>query len=175
VQGGRVEYATTTVEHVRVHARQLGLSLEQTDKPRRDLEAAARAIARLRASFGVQAVTRARLRDAHLPKASFEFAPTHEVSAPQPRAVADQLPLVRRMFAAPQALPEIPKHEPEAWLGDHGAVRQMFGPHRVAGGWWSPRGARERDYHFVETSQGELLWMYYDRGKRRWYLHGAVE
>jgi protein ImuB len=174
VLGGRVEYATTSVEHVRVHARQLGLAVEQS-KPRRDLEAAARAIARLRASFGVRAVTRARLREAHLPEASFEFEPTREVSAPVPRALAAQLPLVRRMFSTPQALPAIPTHEPEAWLGQHGAVRQMFGPHRIAGGWWSPRGARERDYHFVETNHGSLLWMYYDRAKRRWFMHGAIE
>ncbi|HMI92225.1 MAG TPA: hypothetical protein VK509_12705, partial [Polyangiales bacterium] len=174
VLGGRVEYATTTVEHVRVHARQLGLAVEQ-EKPRRDLEAAARAIARLRASFGVQAVTRARLREAHLPEASFEFEPTREISAPRSRELSVQLPLVRRLFSTPQALPAIPKQEPEAWLGQHGAVRQMFGPHRIAGGWWSPRGARERDYHFVETNQGSLLWMYYDRAKRRWFMHGAIE
>jgi protein ImuB len=175
VLGGRVEYVATTVEHVRVHARQLSLQAETTGKPRRDLEAAARAIARLRASFGVQSVTRARLREAHLPEASFGFEPTREVGLPQPRTTDGALPLVRRMFAAPQALPPIPNHEPEAWLGHHGAVKAMFGPHRIAGGWWSPRGARERDYHFVETNQGELLWLYYDRGKRRWYLHGSIE
>ena len=186
VLGGRVEYATTTVEHVRVHARQLGLGLglegQAQSKPPRDLEAAARAIARLRASFGVQSVTRARLREAHLPEASFAYEPTREIGVPQPRpprrpgaTEGELLPLVRRMFATPQGLPAIPTHEPEAWLGVHGAVRQMFGPHRIAGGWWSPRGARERDYHFVETNQGELLWMYYDRSKRRWFMHGAVE
>jgi protein ImuB len=173
--GARVEYVATTVEHVRVHARQLGLQSESTGKPQRDLEAAGRAIARLRASFGVQAVTRARLREAHLPEASFGFEPTREVCVPQPRALNAALPLVRRMLPTPQALPPIPAHEPEAWLGHHGAVRAMFGPHRIAGGWWSPRGARERDYHFVETNQGELLWMYYDRNKRRWYLHGMIE
>jgi protein ImuB len=32
-----------------------------------------------------------------------------------------------------------------------------------------------RDYYFVETRRGELLWVYYDRRRRGWFLHGRVE
>jgi protein ImuB len=32
-----------------------------------------------------------------------------------------------------------------------------------------------RDYYFVETRRGELLWIYYDRRRRGWFLHGRVE
>jgi len=32
-----------------------------------------------------------------------------------------------------------------------------------------------REYHFAETQRGELLWIYYDRTRRRWFLHGRVE
>jgi protein ImuB len=170
----RVERIVTTLEHTRVHARQL--AIEHGKKPR-DLEAGARAIARLRATFGPDAVSRARLRDAYLPEAAFSFEPTRELRRPQlrPQGAQQQLPLVRRVYKTAIALPPLPKHEPEAWLGHHGTVSAMFGPYRIAGGWWSPRGARERDYYFVETQQGALLWLYYDRARRRWLLHGMVE
>jgi protein ImuB len=32
-----------------------------------------------------------------------------------------------------------------------------------------------REYHFVESRDGALLWIYYDRHRRRWFLHGMVE
>jgi protein ImuB len=167
----RVERIVTTIEHTRVHPRQIVI---QHGKKPRDVEAAARAIARLRASFGPDAVTRARLRDTYLPEASFRFEPTRELRLPLAQP-ASELPLVRRVYAPALALPPLPTHEPEAWLGRHGAVTSMLGPHRIAGGWWSPRGARERDYYFIETKQGALLWVFYDRPRRRWLLQGGVE
>src|SRR6185436_12111585 len=120
-------------------------------KKARDLEAAGRAIARLRASFGATSVTRARLREAHLPEASFSFEPVAALTTPRALTPPAEPSLVRRLYKQPLPLDSPPAHEPERWLGTHGAVRSMFGPYRVAGGWWSPRGARERDYCFVET------------------------
>jgi protein ImuB len=176
----RVEHIRMRIEHTRVHPRQL--SIEHGKKPR-DLEAASRAIARLRASFGPQAVTCARLREAYLPEGGYRYEPIREIRLPRaPATPAEwppaelplaELPLVRRVFPTPVALPSKPTHEPETWLGPHGAVVAMFGPYRIAGGWWTRR--RERDYHFVETQQGELLWIYYDRTLRRWFLQGVVD
>ena len=54
-----------------------------------------------------------------------------------------------------------------------GPVIRVQGPYVVAGGWW--KRAVHREYHFAETQRGELLWVYYDRPQRRWYLHGRVE
>lgn len=178
--GGKVAYVRLELEHVRVHARQISFSEEGMRAPgtvvrSRDLEAAGRAIARLRASFGAEAVTRARLREAHLPEASFRFEPVTELTPPRAMSAPTDPPLVRRLYCKPVPLDSPPSHEPERWLGTHGAVRAMYGPYRVAGGWWSPRGARERDYCFVETQTGELLWLYYDRARRRWLMQGAVE
>jgi protein ImuB len=164
-----VERIVTEVEHVRVHPRQLLLHREHT----RDLEAAARALARLRASFGPDCVTRARLREAHLPEATFGFEPVREVSRPRALPMPPEPPLVRRLFGRPLPLPALPGHEPERWLGEHGAVVAMHGPYRIAGGWWTRR--RERDYYYVETRTGALLWLFYDRPARRWFLHGTVE
>ena len=172
--GGKVAYITLELEHLRVHPLQLGIAHDD-GKKKRDFEAAGRAIARLRASFGAQAVTRARLREAHLPEASFRFEPVAELTLPRELQAPSDPPLVRRLYPKPVPLDSPASHEPERWLGTHGAVRAMHGPYRIAGGWWSPRGARERDYCFVETQTGELLWLFYDRARRRWLMHGSVE
>ena len=48
----------------------------------------------------------------------------------------------------------------------------MTGPYIVSGGWW----VREvhREYYFAETESGEILWIYYDKRRRSWFLHGEV-
>ena len=60
---------------------QLHLFAEQ---PARDLDAANRALARLRAEFGDEAVVRATLKDGHLPEARFAWEPLDRVKLPRP-------------------------------------------------------------------------------------------
>ena len=55
------------------------------------------------------------------------------------------------------------------------AVTQMSGPYRIASGWWEGERGHERDYHFVETRTGEVLWIFYDRVLRRWFVQGVVD
>jgi protein ImuB len=162
-------------------------------KPRRDLGAANRALARLRAELGEAAVVRAKLRDGHLPEARFEWEPLRNISAAPPAstvATASTVPtasaaaprpagpavLVRRIFSRPLRLPARPRHEPDGWMLDgidHGPVARVFGPYVVSGGWW--RRPVHREYHFAETERGEILWAYYDRPRRRWFIQGRVE
>lgn len=138
---------------------------------RRDLRAANRALARLRAEWGDEAVVRAELRDGHLPEARFAWRPLDRVRDPQPDEVASPR-LVRRVFDRPRLLPR-----PTAT--DHGRgepvadVQGLSGPYPVSGGWW--RREQHRDYYFAETRTGELLWVYYDRQRRRWFLQGVVD
>ena len=54
-----------------------------------------------------------------------------------------------------------------------GPVKQLWGPFTISGGWWLR--LQHRDYYFVETRRGDLLWVYHDRTRRRWFLHGTVE
>ena len=49
----------------------------------------------------------------------------------------------------------------------------MSGPHVVSGGWWQRE--QHREYWFAQTRGGDLLWVYYDRQRRRWFLEGVVE
>ena len=142
----------------------------------RDLQAAARALARLRAEFGDGAVVRARLREGHLPEARFAWEPISQVEHAQPRRIKVR-PLVRRIYHRPPPLPPRPPNERiDNWLLDRprlGRIERTFGPYLVSGGWWNITVHRE--YHYVETARGDVLWLYYDRCRRRWRLHGRVE
>ena len=46
-------------------------------------------------------------------------------------------------------------------------------PSRVSGAWWVR--TVERDYYYAQTQHGELLWIYFDRPRGRWFLHGIVD
>jgi protein ImuB len=150
---------------------------------KRDLRAAARALARVRAAFGEQAVTRAALRPAHLPEASFAWEPVSEVTCPNvqdlPANHHEALaapPLCRRLLPKPLPLPARPDDD-TGWLAATGLVRgavvRMAGPYRVSGGWWAREV--ERDYYFAETSHGDIAWLFYDRPRDRWFVHGLVD
>ena len=167
------------VTELRVEIDGVPASLTQRDlfapKPRRDFAAAARAIARVRAELGANAVVKAVLREGHLPEARFDWEPVTSLHAPHPRAVR-QPPLVRRIYARPLPFSPGRHRDAEAELLKHidqGTVRETLGPYIVSGGWW----AREvqREYYFVRTSNGRSLWMFYDRRRMGWFIQGEVE
>ena len=132
------------------------------ERPRRDLDAANRALARIRATFGDRAVVRARLTDGHLPEASFRWEPLDRVAFPKPRQVTPRS-LVRRIFTKPIALPTSPRR----------LSVTLHGPHIISGGWWIRQ--MHREYYFAETRRGELLWVFYDPHRQQWFLHGKVD
>lgn len=177
---GKVDHLRVTIEHVRVHRRQVALQALSSDETKpRDLEAAARALARIRATFGPDAVALAKLREAHLPEARYALEPVHEVRLPKraPQPVLVRRP-ARRVFSSLEQLPEVvrkraPQDDSDTWLNAHGVAKRITGPDRIAGGWWVH--AVERDYYVVETSTGELLWVYHDKLRRRWLLHGVLD
>ena len=155
-----------------------------SEGPARDLDAANRALARLRAEFGDGAVVQAKLRDGHLPEARFAWEPLNrvklprndlnglnglnELNSPSPKM------LVRRIMAKPIALPGGPRHTHEdGWLilgHKYGSVDKLSGPYVFSGGWWNRE--IQRDYYFAETRRGAIAWVYYDRVRRRWFLQG---
>ena len=144
-------------------------------KKRRDLDAGARALARVKAALGDDAVVRAELRDAHLPEARFAWTSTTALAEAKPRPV-DEPRLVRRLYTTPVPLPPTERHEPDGWLLrglEKGPVVKVNGPYALSGWWWKQPVARE--YHFAETKTGEQLWVFYDRAKSRWYLQGEIE
>lgn len=171
-----VERFELELEGQRTNPRQIALFRARA---RRDLEAAERALARLRASLGPRAVTRPRLVPAHLPEARLAWTPTTQVEFPSRQRMeveGDQRPRVRRLLARPQPIPSRERrHNTDGWVIDAslGPVVRSDGPFRASGGWWVREV--ERDYYYATTKSGVVLWVFYDRPRRRWYLHGWVE
>jgi len=181
-------------------AEQVAVELEATSAPaaalelfrrrqRRDLDAALRAVARVRAELGDQAVVQAELQPGHLPEQTYRWRTVEELAVPVPKRPAandDPPSLVRRLLPHPRPLVNGPADLVRtgsdqllrAACGPSGPAASQgqahtCGPHLVSGGWWS--GEQRRAYHFVEADGGRLLWVYYDERERRWYLQGTVE
>ena len=161
-----------------------GLVLSGVEGPKRDLDAANRALARLRAEFGDDAVVQAKLKDGHLPEARFAWEPLNRVKLPRNdltnlNDLNSPTPkvLVRRIMAKPICLPGIPRHTHEdGWLilgHKYGSVDKLSGPYVFSGGWWNRE--IQRDYYYAETRRGAIAWVYYDRVRRRWFLQGWIE
>jgi len=165
------------------------------EHPRRDLQAALRAVARLRAEFGNESVVCAVLRPGHLPEAGFRWEPARALSYPEvpPLAPGGPHSLIRRLSMRPQPLgprllDSIRSRErarrPDRRRSprEHQCTRvqqaqpdagKIQGPYFLSDSWWTSE--ERRAYHFVETDTGDLLWVYYDQRRRRWYLQGRVE
>ncbi|MCB9593070.1 MAG: DNA polymerase Y family protein [Sandaracinaceae bacterium] len=162
--GARVERVVLVAEPARLDGRQLELFRGR----RRDPDAAARSIARLRAAFGDPSVTRAVVRDAWLPEHRFAYEPTTSVDAPDP-SPGDGGALVRRVLPRPEAVP----HGRDGRPRTQPPLVELTGPYRVQGGWWMQETLR--DYWFGERADGALLWLYQDGSTGGWFLHGHVD
>lgn len=135
---------------------------------------AARAFAALRAAFGDDVVVRARLHEVHLPEASFSWERVDQLQPPRPLQPLSA-PLVRRILGRAAALPARSRHEEDGWMlrgVAHGPVLRLYGPYPLSGGWWRTEVAR--DYYYAQMHSGALLWIYFDRVRRRWFLQGSV-
>jgi protein ImuB len=170
----RADFCAATSEQLRLF----------TERPSRDLDAANRALARLRAEFGDESVVSAKLTDGHLPEARFTWEPLTRVKLPQNdlnglnvlnRPTAQVL--VRRVAAKPICLAGGPYHSHEdGWLilgPRHGTIDKLTGPYVFTGGWWNRE--IQREYYYAETRRGDWLWLYYDRIRRRWFWQGSIE
>ncbi|MCB9621484.1 MAG: hypothetical protein H6724_18760 [Sandaracinus sp.] len=83
--------------------------------------------------------------------------------------------LQRRLLTRPRPLSVDDEGRPRP-MGER--TTHLFGPHRTSGGWWgrAEEGHRvERDYYYVETERGALYWVFFDRVRNAWFLHGYVD
>ncbi|MGE0143711.1 MAG: DNA polymerase Y family protein [Planctomycetota bacterium] len=166
-----IEEFVIECESVTATVTQLELFVEAS---RRDPKDGARVLDRLRARFGDDSIGVLSCRSGHLPEARFRV---ERLSAlPLVRAETEPQPtLVRRIFTrAPSASDQRPG--PDGWFlvgPSAGPVRRLHGPYVISGGWWVAE--QHREYHFAETANGEIHWLFYDRARRRWFLHGRVE
>lgn len=157
---------------VLVEIRQAPLLLE---RPRRDIEAANRAVARLCADLGDAAVARLAPADGHLPEARWRWVPTNQVGRPMVQSPPAHVSFVRTLNHRPVPLPSRPRYEPDGWLAagrEAGPVTHFSGPFVVSGGWWA--NEIHREYYYIETRRGDLMWIFYDRRRRSWFSHGMI-
>jgi protein ImuB len=144
-------------------------------RPKRNLAAANRALARVRAELGDQAVVRARLREGHLPEGRFIWEAFDTLCAPQP-CNRNTIHLIRRIYGKP-----IPLSAHPSWKSDEQippgvqskTAEHFYGPYIISGGWW--KRPVHREYYFGVTQPGELQWVYFDQVRKRWFLQGRVE
>lgn len=141
----------------------------------RTREAAQRALAKIRAEFGNDAVVRAALHDGYLPEARYGWEALQHLAHPRP-TTPPVAPLIRRIYTPAIALPPRDHREPDGWLVAgvaDGPVEEVIGPHYINGGWWMREIARA--YYYVRTRSGRWLWIYHDQKRRRWFLQGEVQ
>jgi protein ImuB len=164
--GSRVARILLEAEPSRLDGTQLALFAGR----RHDPESAERGIARLRATFGDDAVTCAALRDAWLPEHAFTWEPASTIGVPERREQPDEVGLfVRRVFAKPEPLAMDRNGRP---LTDP-PLAALAGPYRVQNGWWAQESLR--DYFYAEREDGALLWIFRDKRLDRWFVHGVVD
>lgn len=167
------------VVEVRTLARGAGMNERQDtlfqETSTRNIEAAERALAKIRAEFGNNAVVYAQMHEGHLPEARYSWEPLEHLAAPRPTE-PHIAPIVRRIYTPPIALPPREHREPDGWLVAgvaDGPVEEVIGPACINGGWWIRETARA--YYWVRTRNGRWLWIYHDEKRRRWYLQGEAE
>ncbi|OQB36107.1 MAG: DNA polymerase IV [Candidatus Latescibacteria bacterium ADurb.Bin168] len=129
----------------------------------RNRAAGERALARIRAAFGDDAVVTAHLADEYLPERSFHWNIARSVPVPNPCDVSEEFPYMRRIYAVPQRLPDEYRQ----------SGNRVVGEYRISGDWWSKKTVRE--YRFILTNEGRLLWVYYDYARADWFIQGEVE
>ena len=114
---------------------------------------------RLRARLGDGALIRPGCCADHRP----ERAHAHD-SPVAPKAPPNPRPLW--LLAEPEALAV---HQGRPWR--HGPLRCLRGPERIEQGWWDGHDI-SRDYYEARDARGNRLWIFQDRQRLGWYLHG---
>ena len=151
-----------------------------SDHGKRDSSAADKAFERIRARYGHDSVVRAVLTEGHLPEAQFRWEQLD--SSPknwgnkEARARKGAITLVRRIYTRPIPMNVRPVAGPNGvhLRGmEHEPVSNIVGPYVVSGGWWHKE--IQREYHFAQTGDGKVLWVYYDKKRHRWFLQGEVD
>ena len=174
---------TVEARAARVDRRQLELFRTESG---RDTEAALTALARIRAELGDDAVGYAETVNGHAPEGQFRWVagmPPSLGGSSDRGGTREEATMVRRLLARPLRIaPPVLARQTGSERPPERSTRRskrvvsavsFSGPYVVSGGWW--RRHRHREYFYVETGAGELLWIFRDRTDGGWYLQGRVE
>ncbi|MFU8763461.1 MAG: Y-family DNA polymerase [Haliea sp.] len=117
---------------------------------------------RLRSRLGLQAILTVGCRDEHLPELALH------VSSESTAGIAAGQSCSRRPF---WLLPEPqPVRQDQGQLHWQGPLQLMTGPERIEDNWWQEPASR--DYYIARCPRGQYYWLFHDRLRRQWYIHG---
>jgi protein ImuB len=151
----------------------------EASAPRGEDQAMADLIARIGARVGLEAITRARPTDSHIPEktatplaAAWSERAEHWPRSPRARP----LTLFRPEPIRTDDTTDLPARF--TWRGRTLDTRAALGPERIAPEWWLDDPdwrSGVRDYWRVTTGDGTMLWLYYAHGGTTsggWFAHG---
>jgi protein ImuB len=157
------------------HRAQHGLFLPQAPEPGR-LEVL---LARLHKLLGEQRVGSPELTDDHRPNAfrMIPFAPPSPMKCEKPSL---SVPTALRVCRPPQAIGVVLRGTAPTrvfWEGQRYAVREIAGPWRVSGQWWSEANwcREEWDVRLATDRAERVCRMAFDPRSRCWYVQGTYD
>ena len=113
--------------------------------------------------LGSRAISSLRCRDGNLPEDSYStVSPDGQDSTARPPA--SQRPFW--LLPEPESLGQRSEHL--SFWGN--ALTLIYGPERIEDRWWHQ--GTSRDYFIAHNNQGQRFWVFHERRKREWFLHG---
>lgn len=121
---------------------------------------------RLTAKLGHQAIVQLETRPDIAPEDSYEIvAQSKEAPHENTSDLADQRAEPVWIFDRPKPL-SVKNGKPQ-YRGD---LEFIHGANRMVTQWWAQ--LKSRDYYIARQDDGQLLWIYFDRVSKKWFLHG---
>lgn len=118
---------------------------------------------RLRNRLGLQAIEKVGCRDEHLPELAVLVSSDDATHSSPSQEHCSQRPFW--LMPQPQALRQRGKN-----LYWNSALQLVYGPERIEDNWWQEPVSR--DYYIAAGDAGQHYWVFYDRLKKQWLIHG---
>lgn len=121
-------------------------------------------IERLETRLGDNSVKGITELDQHLPERAWQWVDLKQKSTAAGSAAAKKL---RPLWLLPHPIRISSQKDQPYWRGN---LTLLSATERIEGQWW--QSPVSRDYFIARASQGQVCWLYRERGKGQWFLHG---
>lgn len=149
--------------------------------PSIDQDEALQLVDKLIARMGPRAVYQLQIKSEHLPELRnncLEINSRRTINSEQTifpdRSIASESLRSQPIWLLnkPQPMPGDSSGRPQLIESDRiqQQLQIIHGPHRIVSHWW--RLNQRRDYFIARSYDGRLLWIFFDLGQQRWFLHG---
>ena len=121
-----------------------------------------------KAVFGVQANTEQLPELANAQLWAQEQKPPTYCERPLKASYQSNMPLNDQPLGLLTRPQKLAQHAKQPYL--EGPLSIIHGPDRLSSHWWET--LQSRDYFIARQRSGRLLWVFYDRAQKNWFLHG---